>query len=174
MRKILFRGKDRDDKRWYEGYYLYMADTTYCFSEDYARARAEGKDPEHHYIVFDQMTDWCLPNRHLRAEVTPETVCEYTGFSDANHRMIFEQDIIKVTNTYKGMNKADLHLVAFQNGEFVAIHGEMYNPLNGFNEHCVMEVVGNAIDNPELLAEIPNLTQEAFLERLAKEVKGNA
>ena len=39
MRKILFRGKDKDSGRWYTGGYVKLADTTYCFAEDYEHAR---------------------------------------------------------------------------------------------------------------------------------------
>lgn len=46
MRTLLFRGQGTDKKdwhTWYEGAYVRMDDTTYCFSEDYACAAAEGK-----------------------------------------------------------------------------------------------------------------------------------
>lgn len=52
--RFLFRGKDKDDGKWYEGAYRAYDDTTYCFKEDYDR------HPEntHHTIVFSRMTDW--------------------------------------------------------------------------------------------------------------------
>ena len=62
MRDILFRGKDSDTGKWYEGFYMALSDTTYCFKEDYDRH----PDNTKHYIVFDKMTDWCLPNQHLK------------------------------------------------------------------------------------------------------------
>ena len=176
MRKILFRGKDKDSGRWYTGGYVKLADTTYCFAEDYEYARMEGKDPEHHYIIFDEMTDWGLPNRHMRAEVIPESVSEFTGMRDMNGNPIFEHDIIRITNTYNGMNKADLHLVVYSGVGFVAMQGEMCNPLDGFSEYCRMEVVGNAIDNPDMLKEIPNVTAEDFtaaLKKAAQEIMGD-
>ncbi|MGN1375758.1 MAG: hypothetical protein ACI4V5_04300, partial [Prevotella sp.] len=82
MGKNLYRAKGADDADknvWYEGYYMQMNDTTYCFSEDYERAAKEGKDPRHYYIVFDRMTDWGLTNRHFKADVRPETLCQHTG-----------------------------------------------------------------------------------------------
>ena len=94
MRKNLYRAKGADDADknvWYEGYYMQMNDTTYCFSEDYERAAREGKDPRHYYIVFDRMTDWGLPNRHFKADVRPETLCQHTGRYDKNKKSIYNK-----------------------------------------------------------------------------------
>lgn len=173
MRLILFKGKDKDDKRWYEGGYVKMSDTTYCFAEDYEHARLEGKDPEHHYIVFDQITDWGLPNKHMQAEVVPETLCQFTGMYDKNCKGIYEQDIIRIINSLRP-DEGELYLVAFRDGAFVATQGDMFTHLGEFNEKCSMEVIGNAIDDKELLAQIPCFTSEGFLEKLEKEIKGNA
>lgn len=84
MRKILFRGKDPETGKWYEGFYMALSDTTYCFEKDYAAH----PDNTKHYIVFDEMTDWGLPNRHLRADVDPTTVGQYTGLNDKNGKRI--------------------------------------------------------------------------------------
>ena len=86
MRDILFRGKGLDTGKWYEGFYIALSDTTYCFKEDYDRH----PDNTKHYIVFDKMTDWCLPNQHLKADVDPSTVGQYTGLKDKNGKRIFE------------------------------------------------------------------------------------
>lgn len=93
MREILFRAKgvDKDDKdRWYEGYYLALSDTTYCIKEDYEK----NPDNTKHYIVFDQMTDWGLPNRHFQARINPDTLCQFTGILAKDGRKIFEGDIV--------------------------------------------------------------------------------
>ena len=94
MREILFRGKDPESGTWYEGYYMALSDTTYCFQGDYAAH----PDNTKHYIVFDRMTDWGLPNQHLRANVDPVTVGQYTGLKDTNGKKIFEGDFVISTN----------------------------------------------------------------------------
>ena len=147
MREILFRGKDPETGTWYEGFYMALSDTTYCFKGEYDAH----PDNTKHYIVFDRMTDWGLPNQHLRADVDPTTVGQYTGLKDKNGKRIFEGDICRNTRT----------------GEIVSVkwHGTMagyvWNKrradgfLFDFGElfrACVKyEVIGNIHDNPELL-----------------------
>ena len=74
--EILFRAKRLDNGKWIEGYYYKMAETTYCFKEDYERHPV----PEHHFIVFTRMTDWGLPNQVCVVEIDPNTLCRFTGF----------------------------------------------------------------------------------------------
>ena len=176
MRQIKFRGKDKTGGQWYDGYYAMLADTTYCFTEDYENARAAGKDPEHHYIIFDQMSDWGLPNSHYKVEVDPETVCEFTGAYDSNKVPIYERDIIKVTNTYNSLNAENWYLVQHkaQHGGFVLLQGELYSDIDGLSKYCKVEVVGNAVDNPELLGNIPHFTPEGFVDELEKEFNPTA
>jgi uncharacterized phage protein (TIGR01671 family) len=169
-RKILYRAKgsdERDKDRWYEGYYYSNSDTTYCFMEDYERAAIEGKDPRHHYILFDQMTDWGLPNRHLQAEIRPETLCQYTGRMDKNHKPIYDGDIVTVT-----LNDTSYHLIEWRDtaAAFVFTQGEMYCPFNTWHPDCEFEVIGNKFDTPELLEKIPQSTPVTFTAELDKAV----
>ena len=146
MREILFRGKDPESGTWYEGYYMALSDTTYCFPGDYAAH----PDNTKHYIVFDRMTDWGLPNQHLRADVDPVTVGQYTGLKDKNGKKIFEGDIILHTlanEKYKVIWKIGL---GFRLERISQIK------FDGFcldEEFCdtYAQVIGNEHDNPELL-----------------------
>lgn len=133
MREILFRGKDKDDGNWYEGYYLQLHDTTYCCmpSDNVDEANRLNKENEHHYIVFEQMIDWGLPNKHLRAEVLPETVCQYTGLTDKNGRKIFEGDCL-------GHKQ---NVVEYLSGSFVVSGDRPLSMMAKYNE-----VVGNIFD----------------------------
>ena len=164
MRDIIFRGKDKDDGKWYEGAYRRYDDTTYCFKEDYDR------NPEntHHTIIFSRMTDWGLPNQHLQAEVIPETVGQYTGLQDKNGKRVFEGDICRVVYLDKQCSPSYEHYegefelieeVVFKNGTFcfeTDCEGiAMYRPI-GFEIYEKQrikwfEVIGNIHDNPELL-----------------------
>lgn len=151
-REILFRGKITDTGRWYEGQYIHLHKTTYCFKEDYDR------DPDNdiHQIVFEEMTDWGLPNRHLRADVLPETVGQYTGLTDKNGKKIFEGDICRFREWSKG-DMCWIGKVHYEHQQFV-ISGEKNKEcespfllvMSRFTSENI-EVVGNIHDNPELL-----------------------
>lgn len=76
-RDIEFRAKgieENDKNRWYYGSYYRTDDTTYCFKEDYDRH----PDNTKHYILFDEIMDWGLPNRKLRADINIDTLGQYT------------------------------------------------------------------------------------------------
>ena len=73
MRDILFRGKRIDNGNWVEGCLIkrkYYGDVGY-------------------YIGFIEMTSL------TKAEVIPETVCQYVGITDKNSKKIFENDVVK-------------------------------------------------------------------------------
>ena len=74
--------------RWIEGYFVKLHKTTYCFCNE------EPKDNELHQIIFEQMTDWNLPNQYYKADVIPDTICYSTGFRDKNNCDIFVGDKI--------------------------------------------------------------------------------
>ncbi len=155
MREILFRGfhKDENGKQkvfvngewirgeWVEGNYIYLHKTTYCFEGD----TEHDKENEIHQIVFEQMTDWDLPNKHLKVDVIPETVGQYTGLTDKNGTKIFEGDIL-ATPCYIG---AVMDVVEYKNGSFVRNHGRRNNPY--LQNGGLSKIIGNIHDNPELL-----------------------
>ena len=138
MREILFRGKDPETGRWYEGFYMKLSDTTYCFKEDYDAH----PDNTKHFIVFDRMTDWGLPNQHLRANVDPSTVGQYTGLTDKNGKKIFEGDIVR--------HGERISIIAYipQYMRFAGKRPQVIMAIFNFENS---EVIGNIHDNPELL-----------------------
>ena len=148
MREILFRAKQKDKGNWVEGYYIRQDETAYCFKEDYERHPENTK----HYIVFDMPTDWGLPNRHLMAEVDPETLCQYTGLVGKNGNRIWENDIVGAWSEGKHTigrvkRRVDgLYIIypSYQKQEFWGLCPDE-------NGKTTVEVIGNIFDNPELL-----------------------
>ena len=162
MREILFRAKQKDKGNWVEGYYIRQDETTYCFKEDYERHPENTK----HYIVFDMPTDWGLPNRHLMAEIDPETICQYTGLTDKNGKRIWENDILKgfeypflcdgEFNYFATVEWSEeykyffLYTIKNSKSTVRGISEGNSELFEGFSSND-WEIIGNIFDDPELL-----------------------
>ena len=145
MRKIIFRGKRKDNREWVSGN-LFVSDT-------------DGRN----YILAGSRTvtiEW---------EIEPSTVGQYTSLKDKNGKKIFEGDIIKADNG----NCSSISVVKFGRyypKMFYAMLDMCYpgtRHLNAYGFYAettkhedmilfkspYLEVIGNVTDNPELLKE---------------------
>lgn len=174
MRDIEFRGYCKENKQWFCGGLWISKETTYCFKEDYDAHPENTKV----YILFDQITDWGLPNNHYKVEVDPETVGQYIGKKDKNGKKIYEGDIFKFEDEifekwftdcgyeYSSSTNDNYAVVGYdeekarfdfvrykhENGQIEADLHENHNlDFGDFVEG--LEVIGNIYDNPELLEE---------------------
>lgn len=126
MRDILFRGKILGLTDWSYGYYA--------------------KSGENHFILLD--TD----NEDNYSIVDPETVGQYTGFTDKNGKRIFEGDIVQFDYVDDDGNDAvEDFLISYKKGAFFARQlGNIKCPSNILHIKQ-RHVIGNKWDNPELL-----------------------
>lgn len=157
MRDIKFRAKGNDEQtknRWFYGSYYKTNDTTYCCKEDYDRT----SDNTHHYILFDEMTDWGLPNRKLRADIDIETLGQYTGIKDRNSKEIYEGDIAKLPAYLPNHTEYAVCKWIDNNGSVEDVIGFGFEDMNGKrvrnDEWEDYEIVGNIFENPELLGDV--------------------
>ena len=172
MREILFRGFTPDESfdhvicvngkeirgYWVYGNYWEMRETTYCIKEDYDRH----PDNTKYFIIFDQMTDWGLPNRHMQADVIPETVGQYTGLQDKNYKRIFEGDIVRFEkrgSSVTAIIRFGRHSRSGDAGKgtyigFYCDFGDdswLRKDIAYWVENTSAEVIGNIAENPELI-----------------------
>lgn len=156
MREILFRGKRKDNSEWMQG--------------DLFSVRMSGSKKETYILPKDMIAVDFYDSVGASQEVIPETIGQYTGLCDKNGNKIFEGDIVKVVyienRQYQGVHYDDEHTLVEE-----IIYSEenacymlklmcddipMYRPLHNFENLARIkdiEVIGNIIDNPELLEE---------------------
>lgn len=156
--KILFRGKGKETGTWFYGSYLRLDKTTYCCAEDYA------SDPNNteHFIVFDEMIDWGLPNKHKMVEVDPDTIGQFTGLLDRDNNKIFEDDILSFGDelilvywdgeAFRWMAKKAIECPhrRYPDKNWDCIDLGWIGAEPAYTGKMTTQIVGNIHDNPEL------------------------
>ena len=125
--RFLSRGKRIDNGEWVEGYLYGIW--------------------ERRYILWGMIND--IPNM---AEVDPETVCQCTEMPDKNGKLIFENDILSGhIDVEFPEDETRKRVVWHENGWCTNEPGcDDYEELDDFDSEN-FEVIGNMIDNQELL-----------------------
>ena len=158
--RFLCRGKRSDTGEWVEGFYCKWLKgkrvVTYSEKET------------------DCIITWMSNGGMSRYEVDPSTICQCTGLKDKNGKMIFENDILLQKTTEKhwcewqhmGLVKYGEHdwnegVYGYKNIGFfvesIVKEGDETRMKPGLCQEDLVfenypyEVIGNAIDNPELL-----------------------
>lgn len=133
MREILFRAKRIDNGEWVEGQYAFILNPL-----------TESGEPIKHLI--------CNGTNIFNDEIDPETICQYTGLTDKNGNRIWENDIVGAwsegkTHIGRVKRRVDgLYIIypSYQKQEFWGLCPDE-------NGKTTVEVIGNILDNPELL-----------------------
>lgn len=126
--RYLFKAKRIKDGQWIEGYLIYSFTGVPFIITKYDHILA---------LV-------------ARDEIDPETICQCTGLKDKNGKLTWENDIANCMDAeccgYISWNESEAGFyfdVLLEDGRFEEEHIYDY-------QDC-MEVIGNTIDNPELL-----------------------
>lgn len=122
--RYLFRGKRKDNGEWVEGCFLKTLVTLWIFSIDEKAANM----------------------------IIPSTICQCTGLNDKSGRRIFENDILSGhIDVESPEDETRKRVVWHENGWCTNEPGcDYYEELDDFDSEN-FEVIGNIIDNPELL-----------------------
>lgn len=142
MRKIVFRAKRLPDGEWVYGDLECRRLDGRCFIHSYS-------DDRKYYTQY---------------EVVPDTIGQYTGLKDANGEEIYEGDILDLYIPKNNIGKPEhrKRKVIWKDSGF---------RITNMHDDCVMDrvtstieliytVIGNNHDNPELLSEYKNGTDE--------------
>lgn len=127
--RFLCRGKRIDNSEWVQGYLYGIW--------------------ERRYILWGMTND--IPDM---VEVDPSTICQCTGLKDENGKLIWENDIVAYWDTYSTENgQAEADCVGKVVWDDETISFQVTNRLCAESYEVLDEcsVIGNTIDNPELL-----------------------
>lgn len=139
--RYLFRAKRIDNGEWAEGFYAVIGEKTVIIV----------KEPEKFYDVDGGKNS----HGNKIVEVDPSTICRCTGRTDRDEKLIFEHDVIAYLDTYStesGYAEADCVGEVVWDEETLSfqvtnrLSAESWEVIDG---EC--KVIGNTIDNPELL-----------------------
>ena len=141
MREILFKAKRKDNGKWVEGL---IWKKKYNHSKIFISCFPDKDDNEEVYVVDET------------------TICQYTGLTDKNGNKIWENDVLRVLLIGENEMAEENCIVRYGR------RAENFKIELGFNlewtktdylrcdicfwiENREVEVIGNIIDNPELL-----------------------
>ena len=141
MRKILFRGKRKDNNEWAYGDIVHIEDRVFVSYYNNCELKQ---------FINDEVTsnNITLVGIFPFVEVIPETVGQYTGLQ-ANGKKIFEGDIIKISGRssfYSEVTYSEDSTSFWVENKNLEYFAELSSIKPSF-----IEVVGNVIDNPGLL-----------------------
>lgn len=134
MREILFRGKTLNTVEWIEGYYCKYPHQFVGFLEPHIFVSSYDIEKE-----IGSCTAY---------PIVQDTVQQFTGVLDRNGEKIFEGDIVDILT-----ENEERGVITYENGGFVVKAStfvvDFMSNINGED----VEVLGNIVDNPELLEE---------------------
>ena len=137
MREILFRGKRKDNGEWIENHILVeLRDGQKYIPNNFAPSGLK-IDENGNRVSFVA----------LFHEVIPETVGQYIGANDKNHKEIYEGDIVKTCDNHIYRIKWDNQRAMFY------LRNDITHASADFYHYFAsdLEIIGNITDNPELL-----------------------
>lgn len=142
MREILFKAKRIDNGEWVEGNIILSKDA----------------DEEYKAIIIPSVNSNMFTedsgNEDLGFEnwykVDQSTICQYTGLTDKNGKLIWENDIVRYCDC-----TVENYVIAWETDKVCFEYQQYGCSIMNFDElsGIEVEVIGNIFDNPELINE---------------------
>lgn len=146
--RYLFRGKRIDNGEWVEGNLIQSCDATDGWESIIIPVKNSNMFTKHIGHGYGNLgfENWY--------RVNPSTICQCTGLKDENGKLIWENDIVAYLDTYSTDNgQAEADCVGKVVWDDETISFQVTNRLCAESYEVLDEcsVIGNTIDNPELL-----------------------
>lgn len=147
MCEILFKAKRIDTSEWVEGFY-------FCMVHD------DGRHIHHFIMPLGADLSLGTPIEKIQVEIDIDTICQYTGLTDKNGNKVWENDIVKhhfeecFAPIRFGKYQSCFDNTKTQHIGFHVDWGRkqaLRKDLGYWVNMVECDIVGNAIDNPELL-----------------------
>ena len=136
--RYLYRARRTDNGEWAEGYYAVIGEKVVIIQ----------KRGEEFYDIEGEKKS----HGNKIVEVAPSTICQCTGLKDKNGKLIFENDIVRDDkgNSYKAFWRDRYYQFSW-----ICVKSDKL-PIGAKWDfwsirNYEIEVIGSAIDNPELL-----------------------
>lgn len=130
MREILFKAKRLDNGEWVRGYYINIAKINHFICTGKIKLDGAVKG-----IIAPEMY-----------AIDPDTLCQYTGFTDKNGKKIWENDIAHIRSS----GLSGYGVIKYENGNLVLVDAKRKRTYSMYGEWKIRKD-GNIFDNAELL-----------------------
>ena len=130
MREILFKAKRKDNGEWVRGYYINIAKINHFICTGKIKLDGAVKG-----IIAPEMY-----------AIDPDTLCQYTGFTDKNGQKIWENDIAHIRSS----GLSGYGVIKYENGNLVLVDAKRKRIYSMYGEWKIRKD-GNIFDNAELL-----------------------
>ena len=91
MKVPYYKAIDKDSRYEVKGFYFEYPSTTYCFDIDYQKYPVKIIS----CLVYDEMSDWGLPNRPMLCQNIDKSTLELIGYIDTDNEQYIPKEWIK-------------------------------------------------------------------------------
>lgn len=141
--RYLSKAKRKDNGEWVQGVPFEIEGKTVILINDTENLLRT------HYLEENMWT-----SEIYAIEVDPSTICRCTGLKDKHGNLIFENDIVKHYNDRECPERYTFGVIVWDEHTLAYYRSSEYDLVAHLRDSLVYEVVGNTVDEPDLLDKI--------------------